>query len=149
MANSFAERSGLCKGRNGVTWLCSRARWWYIYLDVIVVLARQLRGQLSFGLGTPIPQPADFGGELQAWRGEGVAGRVWRAAGRGKRGRGNRRGGRVVKATTSSQTLGVNHKRREHGLRVALWSRRLSCVRLIDADLYMGRWGGERGLRAV
>lgn len=54
--------------------LCSLVRWGYIYLDVIVVLARQLRGQLSFGLGTPIPQPADFRGELQAWRREGGGG---------------------------------------------------------------------------
>lgn len=48
----------------------------------------------------------------------------------------------MVKATTSSQTSGVNHKRREHGLRVAHWSRRLGCVRLMDTDLNKGKWGG-------
>lgn len=36
-----------------------------VYLHVVVVLARQLHGQLTFGLGTPIPQPADFRGQLQ------------------------------------------------------------------------------------
>lgn len=36
-----------------------------VYLDVIVVLARQLGGQFTFGLGTSIPQPTHFGGELQ------------------------------------------------------------------------------------
>lgn len=36
-----------------------------IYLDVIVVLARQLHSQFTFGLGTPFPQPAHFRGELQ------------------------------------------------------------------------------------
>lgn len=36
-----------------------------VYLHVVVVLARQLHGQLTFGLETPIPQPKYFRGELQ------------------------------------------------------------------------------------
>lgn len=36
-----------------------------VYLDVIVVLARQPHGQFAFGLGTPIPQPVHFRRELQ------------------------------------------------------------------------------------
>lgn len=52
----------------------------------------------------------------------------------------------MVKATTSSQTSGVNHKRREHGLRAALRSRRLSCVRLMAAGLNKGKWAGVGGV---
>lgn len=36
-----------------------------IYLDVIVVLARQLHGQFTFGPGTAFPQPTYFRRELQ------------------------------------------------------------------------------------
>ena len=36
-----------------------------IYLDVIVVLARESHGQLSFGPGTAFPQPTHVRRELQ------------------------------------------------------------------------------------
>lgn len=51
-----------------------------VYLHVVVVLARQLHGQLTFGLGTAIPQPADFRGQLQLLDKEGQ-GEVWDSAG--------------------------------------------------------------------
>ena len=42
-----------------------------VYLDVIVVFAREPHGQLAFGLGTAIPQPSHFRRELQVLDGEG------------------------------------------------------------------------------
>lgn len=51
-----------------------------VYLHVVVVFARQLHGQLTFGLGTPIPQPADFRGQLQVLDREDIYHR-WDGAG--------------------------------------------------------------------
>ena len=45
-----------------------------MYLDVIVVFAREPHGQLAFGLGAPIPQPTHFRGELQVSDRQGTAG---------------------------------------------------------------------------
>lgn len=51
-----------------------------VYLHVVLVLARQLHGQLTLGLGTAIPQPADFRGQLQLLDRE-VRGEVWDGTG--------------------------------------------------------------------
>ena len=69
------------------------------YLDVIVVLARQSHGQLTFGLGAPFPQPTHFRRELQVLDRDrrGMVGGKWslatKAEGGGRsRGEDNRKG---------------------------------------------------------
>lgn len=131
----LAEASGLCEEM--------------VYLDVIVVLARQPHGQFMFGLGTPIPQPTHFRRELQVLDGRGGCRSrlATRGGGRRKRkGRGNRKGKRRQsgQSRTGCATSAFNHKRRE-------WrsSALLRGVKLDETNRRQFIQRAEGGLQAV
>lgn len=91
-----------------------------MYLDVIVVFAREPHGQLAFGLGAAIPQPTHFRGELQVLDRQGTAGGGWRAhhvktqedgkcrgwGGVGEEIETKGNGGKVIKAKTRLRNIG-------------------------------------------
>lgn len=121
-----------------------------LYLDVIVVLSRQPRGQFTFGPGAPLPQPTHFGWELQGdWMvmgGAQVHGvlKPQKPKGREKQEKRNRKGEMDAKwsrGMKSWETLGINHKRSEWKLGALLWSKGLC---LMAADLYRVQSGFKR-----
>lgn len=130
-----------------------------MYLDVIVVFAREPHGQVAFGLGAAIPQPTHFRGELQVLDRQGTAGGGWRAhhvktqeevnVGGGGGGGGNRNKG---KRRQSDQ--GKNKVTKHRELITSIESEALLLVKGVIAVLdewtliRRGRWRGK-GVQAV